>query len=217
MPKRQQGSQLPLKKISLIVASVGILLLIGLLAGELIRRNSQDEATARGLTAAIGGPFSLVDQTGQRRSEADFAGQPMLIFFGFTYCPDVCPTALDRLGVSLDILRDTAPQAYAKLQPLFISVDPARDTPDALAEYLAYFHPKITGLTGTTQEIDAVKRAYKVYAARAQQADENGNYLVDHSSFFYLMDGDNKYLAHFPHMLAPEEMAQQLSKKLSAE
>lgn len=198
MPNRQ--------KISFAIAAIGLCVLIALMVFELNRR----QAPPNGLTAAIGGPFSLTDHTGAPKTAADFAGRPLLIFFGFTYCPDVCPTALDRVGAALDILATQNPPAYDALQPLFISVDPTRDTPQALNEYLAYFHPKIIGLTGTQAEIDAVKRAYKVYAAQAATPDENGNYMVDHSSFFYLMDGDNKYMAHFDHAMTAEDMAAQL-------
>ncbi len=204
MPNRQ--------KISFAIAAIGLSVILSLLLGALWR----EETPPRGLSANIGGPFSLIDHKGTPRSDADFAGRPMLIFFGFTYCPDVCPTALDRVGAALDILKETAPGQYEALQPLFISVDPDRDTPQAMADYLAYFHPKITGLTGTVEQINTVKRAYKVYAARAQEADANGNYLVDHSSFFFLMDDENKYLAHFEHALSAEDMAEKLHIKLSA-
>ena len=203
MPNRQ--------KISFAIAAIGLSVILSLLLGALWR----EETPPRGLSANIGGPFSLIDHKGALRSDADFAGRPMLIFFGFTYCPDVCPTALDRVGAALDILKETAPGQYEALQPLFISVDPARDTPEAMADYLAYFHPKITGLTGTVEQINAVKRAYKVYAARAQEPDANGNYLVDHSSFFFLMDEQNKYLAHFNHTLSVEAMVETMVEKLT--
>ena len=214
MPKRQ--------KISLAVAVFGLSVLLALLLVELGHRQGESGAERSGenpaltrLSAQIGGPFSLTDHRGQTRTQADFAGRPMLIFFGFTYCPDVCPTALDRVGAALELLQKAAPERFDALQVLFISVDPERDTPQALADYLGYFHPKILGLTGTQASIDAVKKAYRVYAARSADTDANGHYLVDHSSFFYLMDGDNRYLAHFDHALTPEDLAAQLRKKLS--
>lgn len=198
-------------KTSLLIAVLGLTALLGLMLLELGQGQKTDAPPARRLTAAIGGPFELTDQNGVRRSAADFAGRPMLIYFGFTYCPDVCPTALDIMGGALDILKQTAPRAYQRVQPIFISVDPARDTPPVLRDYLSYFHPRLTGLTGSQAEIDAVKSAYKIYAARSQTRDENGNYNVDHSSFYYLMDDDNRYLAHFDHAVTPEELAQKLA------
>lgn len=203
MPKPQ--------KISLAIAALGMIALIGLLLGQILRQPPPPQ----GLSAAIGGPFQLVDHEGKARSAADFAGRPMLIFFGFTYCPDVCPTALDRVGAALDILKETAPNHYQAVQPLFISVDPARDTPQAMADYLAYFHPKIIGLTGTEAQIAQVKKAYKVYAVRAAETDPNGQYLVDHSSFFFLMDEKNNYLAHFDHAFSPHDMAAKITAKLA--
>ena len=202
-------------KTSLIIAVLGLTALLALMLAELGQSQRGDETSPRRLTAAIGGPFSLTDQDGTRRSAADFAGRPMLIYFGFTYCPDVCPTALDIMGGALDILKADAPRAYQQVQPVFISVDPARDTPPVLRDYLSYFHPRLTGLTGSEAEINAVKRTYKIYAARSEPQDENGNYNVDHSSFFYLMDADNRYLAHFDHAVTPEELAQRLSALLN--
>lgn len=200
---------------SLIITVLGLTALLALMLAELGQGRNDDETTPRRLTAAIGGPFELTDQNGTRRSAADFAGRPMLIYFGFTYCPDVCPTALDIMGGALDILKQTAPRAYQQVQPVFISVDPARDTPPVLRDYLDYFHPRLTGLTGSQAEIDAVKSTYKIYAARSAAQDENGNYNVDHSSFFYLMDGDNRYLAHFDHAVTPAELAEKLSGLLN--
>lgn len=198
-------------KISLSVALAGFAVLLVLLLAELGSRQTNVRPAG---DVAVGGPFTLTDQAGRSRSERDFAGRPMLVYFGFTHCPDVCPMSLDFLGAALERLETQAPDAYAKLQPLFISVDPQRDTVPAMAEYLAYFHPKITGLTGTPAQIDAVTKAYRVYAARAPETDANGHYTVDHSSFFYLMDGGGKYLAHFDHNLPPEELAARLARKL---
>lgn len=201
-------------KTSLLIAMLGLSALLGLLLVELSQDNSPAETRANRLTANIGGAFQLTDQNGVRRSAEDFAGRPMLIYFGFTYCPDVCPTALDIMGGALEILEKTAPKAYARVQPVFISVDPARDTPPVLRDYLSYFHPRLTGLTGSQDDIKAVKSAYKIYAARSQESDENGNYNVDHSSFFYLMDGANRYMAHFDHAVTPEILAEKLTALL---
>ena len=204
-------------KISQTLAALGIAGILLLLIFELQSVGTTDmrqNAETR-LSTSIGGAFSLTDQNGMRRSQADFAGRPMLIYFGFTYCPDVCPTALDIMGGALDKLQALDAGAYERLQPIFISVDPARDTPPVLRDYLTYFHPRLSGLTGSTADIDAVKRIYKIYAARSLQEDENGNYNVDHSSFFYLMDENNHYLAHFDHAMTPDQLAENLSQALA--
>ena len=203
-------------KTSLIFATLGMAAIVLLLLFELrtARTDARQGAETR-LSASIGGAFALTDQNGIRRSQADFAGRPMLIYFGFTYCPDVCPTALDIMGGALDALQQLDAIAHERLQPVFISVDPARDTPPVLRDYLAYFHPRLSGLTGSQADIDAVKSAFKIYAARGAAEDENGNYNVDHSSFFYLMDENNRYLAHFDHAITPEILAEKLAEKLS--
>lgn len=197
-------------KTSLVLTGLGLAVILGLLLTELMR--PQQRATPQRVD--IGGAFSLVNQDGRQVSQADFAGRPMLVYFGFTYCPDVCPMSLDILGAALDILHAQAPQKAARLQPVFISVDPARDTPAQLKDYLSYFHPALTGLTGSPEQIDAVKKSFRVYAARAPETDANGNYNVDHSSLFYLMDGDNRYIAHFTHNMTAEALAAGLDAKL---
>ena len=202
-------------KISLGLATAGLLTLLGLLLIELQTR----EATVRPFQeVAIGGAFSLTNEKGEARSEADFAGAPMLIYFGFTYCPDVCPMSLDVMGAALETLEAQNPKLFAALQPVFISVDPLRDTPEQLSEYLSYFHPKISGLTGTPEQIAMVKKAFRVYAVRRdlpeETAQDKGSYNVDHSSFFYLMDGKGRYLAHFDHGLEAQILAQKIAAKL---
>jgi protein SCO1/2 len=167
---------------------------------------------------AIGGAFSLTNEKGEARSEADFAGAPMLIYFGFTYCPDVCPMSLDVMGAALETLEAQNPKLFAALQPVFISVDPLRDTPEQLDDYLSYFHPKISGLTGTPEQIAMMKKAFRVYAVRRdlpeETAQDKGSYNVDHSSFFYLMDGKGRYLAHFDHGLEAQSLARKIAAKL---
>ena len=197
-------------KTSLAICGLGLALILGLLLREL----ALSPGTPQQQRVDIGGPFTLINEEGQAVSEADFAGRPMLVFFGFTYCPDVCPMSLDLLGAALDRLAETAPEKATRLQPVFISVDPARDTPAQLKDYLSYFHPSLTGLTGSQEQIDAVKKSFRVYAARARNSDANGHYNVDHSSLFYLMDGDNRYLAHFTHNMTAAQLAAGLDAKL---
>ncbi len=159
---------------------------------------------------AIGGPFSLVDTTGERRTEKDYAGKPMLVFFGFTNCPDVCPSGLQTLTVALDKLGDKA----NRLTPLFITVDPERDTPQSLAAYMKSFHPRIQGLTGTPDEVNAAIKAYRVYAVKVPDQTDPTRYNIDHSSFFYLMNSSGEYVKHFPHSTDANVLADALAAVL---
>ena len=161
---------------------------------------------------SIGGAFVLRDHHNNRVTQADFIGNYMLIYFGFTYCPDVCPTSLQIMASALDELEKTAPQKAARITPLLVSVDPQRDTPSALANYVAAFHPRLIGLTGTQAQIDTMLRAYKVYAAKVADDTSTAAYTIDHSSFFYLMGPDGKFIRHFDHNTSPEKMARLLAK-----
>ncbi len=127
--------------------------------------------------AAVGGPFTLVDHTGARRTQMDFAGRPQLIFFGFTHCPDVCPTTLTSLGRWLEAL---GPEAR-DLAPLFVTVDPERDTPAVLAQYLTAFDPRIVGLTGTPAEVAGMLRTYRAFARKTESGD------FEHTAALYVM------------------------------
>ena len=160
-------------------------------------------------TPLIGGPFSLVDDQGRSRSDGDFKGRLMLIYFGFTHCPDVCPTSLQVMGNALDLLpADQADQ----VAPLFISVDPERDTAAAIKGYAQQFHPGMLGLTGTPEQVAAAAKAYRVFYRKAPgRADD---YLVDHSSIVYLMDREGRYLSHFTHEAPPEAIAAAIRKAL---
>jgi cytochrome oxidase Cu insertion factor (SCO1/SenC/PrrC family) len=141
----------------------------------------------------IGGPFSLIDHTGRRRSDADFRGKLLLVYFGFTYCPDVCPTDLQAITLALDALGSAADE----VQPLFITVDPERDTREHLAEYMSLFHPRLLGLTGTPEEIRSAASAYRVYYAKVPGPDE-ADYTVDHSALTYMLDREGNYVGFFP-------------------
>ena len=155
----------------------------------------------------IGGPFSLTDHNGQAVTDQTYAGQYLLVFFGYTFCPDVCPTTLTTLSNTMDILGEAA----ARVTPIFISVDTERDTPEQLKEYVSYFHPRIVALTGTDEQIKAVAKAYRVFYAKARENKEDpGDYLVDHSSITYLMGPDGAFIEHFSHGTEPEKIAERL-------
>jgi cytochrome oxidase Cu insertion factor (SCO1/SenC/PrrC family) len=150
----------------------------------------------------IGGPFALMDHTGRTRTDADFRGTLLIVYFGFSYCPDVCPTDLMAIGQALDKL---GPAGEA-VQPLFITLDPKRDTPAQLANYVPYFHPRLIGLTGDAAHIRDAARAYRVYYTEVETGDAAA-YTIDHSGFIYLMGYDGKYLGFFPPGTPPDRMA----------
>jgi len=141
----------------------------------------------------IGGPFTLVDQNGRTRTEADFRGKILLVYFGFTHCPDICPTDLMAMGGALKALGPKASQ----VQGLFISIDPKRDTPELLASYVESFHDDIVGLTGDEMAVRRAAHAYKVYFNKVPGRGQD-DYGFDHSAYIYLMDRDNKFIGVFP-------------------
>ena len=164
----------------------------------------------RGVTApaAIGGPFQLVDQSGATVTEKNMQGKPSLIFFGFTHCPDVCPTALFEMS---EILRAMGKDAD-RVNAYFISVDPERDSKDAMKDYLSSFDPHLKGLTGDPDAVAKVLSAYRVYAKKVPLKD--GDYTMDHTALTYLMDRDGRFVAPFNLNRKPEEAAADLKKYL---
>ncbi|WP_072396378.1 SCO family protein [Hyphomicrobium sp. CS1GBMeth3] len=160
--------------------------------------------------ALVGGPFTLTDGSGKRVTEKDYAGRPLLVYFGFTHCPDVCPAGLQVIAAALDKLGDRAKSITA----VFITVDPERDTPEVIGKYVASFHKDIVGLSGTREDVAAVNKAYRVYAKKVPDAENPGEYNVDHSSFMYLMDGNGEYVRHFPHSVDATDLADTLSKAI---
>lgn len=143
--------------------------------------------------ALVGGPFTLVDDTGKRVTDKDYRGRYMLVFFGFTSCPDICPAGLQLISAALDKL---GPKAD-RVTPIFISVDPERDTPQKLATYVKNFNPHLVGLTGTPEEIAAVAKAYKVFYQKVANQSSPADYGMDHTSIIYLMDPDGEFVTHF--------------------
>jgi len=157
----------------------------------------------------IGGPFALIDHTGKLRTDEDFRGKLLLIYFGYSYCPDVCPTDLQQIGLAVDGLGGGA----EAVQPLFITLDPERDTAAHLAEYVALFHPRLIGLTGSAEQIRRVALAYKVYYAKYPP--DSPDYVIDHSSFVYLVDEAGKYIGFFPPGTSADRMIEIIAQRLS--
>ncbi len=172
-------------------------------------RAQRDRSVPTGQTVTIGGPFALTDQNGVMRTEKDYRGKYMLVFFGYTYCPDVCPTTLAVMSAALDKLGARAD----KIVPLFITVDPKRDTPEKLKSYLGSFGPRFVGLTGDSKDIAEVAKEYRVYY-REHPAENGGEYTVDHSGVVYLMDPGGAFLANYSLETSPETMAADLAKTL---
>ncbi|HEY5306531.1 MAG TPA: SCO family protein [Pseudolabrys sp.] len=156
--------------------------------------------------SAIGGPFKLIDDNGKPITDQDMKGKPYLVFFGYTHCPDICPTTLFELSEVMRALGKDADKVHA----LFISIDPERDTPAAMKDYLSSFDPHLIGATGDVKDIDVTEKEYRVYAKKVPG--EHGDYSMDHTALVYLMDKDGRFVAPFPLDRKPQAAAADLRK-----
>lgn len=177
-------------------------------AGWILWREATEPKTLSGpgliqTDAAIGGPISLVGADGQEVTEAYFAGGPTVIYFGYTYCPDVCPTSLNTVSEAMDLLGTEA----ESVTPVFITVDPKRDGTEVVGDYAGAFHESMVGLTGTPDQTAAAAKAFRVVYILRDQGRGDEDYLVDHSSYYYLMDADWNLAAVMAHEITPEQMA----------
>ena len=188
----------------LLALAVVVLVATGFMAARAWFAPTQTSAET---ATSIGGPFTLVDQNGRTVTDQDFRGKWMLVYFGYTYCPDVCPTALGRNASAIELLGPKAEQ----IVPVLITVDPARDTPQALKGYVAAFHPRMVGLSGSPEQVTAVAREYRVYFGKVPGNDPN-SYLMDHTSFSYLVAPDGRFVQFFRDKLSPEEVADSLNR-----
>jgi protein SCO1/2 len=212
LPGRASRAGAPANSRRFVLAAVllGGLVIMG--AGALLALAYRD--TPRGaagtlLASAIGGPFRLVDQNGKTVTDADLKGKWSLVYFGYTHCPDACPTALNDLAIALDQL---GPKREA-VRSVFITVDPERDTPEVLKEYVTSFDAAILALSGSPEEIARAAKAYRVYYAK--HPEPGGDYSMDHSSVIYVMDPEGRFTASFTHQSTPEEIAERLKKLLA--
>ena len=161
----------------------------------------------------IGGPFSLVNQKGMPVTDEIFRGRYMLIYFGYTFCPDVCPTSLQVMPDALSMMDEKDMQ---KIVPIFITIDPERDTPEVLKDYVPNFHPKMVGLTGTKEQIVSAAKAYRAYFNKVvEEGGDDKEYLMDHTSITYLMGPEGQFVKHFPHGYDPKKMAERLTAILN--
>ena len=164
--------------------------------------------------ADIGGEFELVNKDGETVRWSDFDGKYRTVYFGFTYCPDVCPVDVQRAMRGLKQFEQDEPDRAAKIQPIFISVDPERDTPEIVGEFSAAFSDRLIGLTGTPEKVKAAADAFRVFYAKGQET-ENGGYLVDHSAITYLFGPNGEPLATLPTDQGPDAVAAELAKWVS--
>jgi len=193
-------------KIALVI---GVLIAIaaGLWLSELMVGGSGGPgAVSSSGKAQVGGPFTLVNDAGETVTDETFRGRYMLIYFGFTFCPDVCPTELGIMSAALDQLGEKA----EKVQPLFVTIDPERDTPEVMARYVTLFHPRLMGLTGTPEQIASIAKAYHVFYRKAED-ESSTDYTMDHSSIVFLMGPDGEYLKLFPPQTPPDKMAETIA------
>jgi protein SCO1/2 len=197
-----------------IIISVGIGVLLGAVAAVAVFPEARDklfpQRTQTSGTALIGGPFTLSDASGKKVTDADYRGRYMLVFFGFTGCPDICPAGLQLISAALDKVGAKADG----ITPIFISVDPARDTPQKVGTYVKNFNDRIVGLTGTAEEIAAVAKAYRVFYEKTPNESAPAEYGMNHTSIIYLMGPDGNYVAHFNPTTSVDAMAEKLNSLL---
>jgi len=194
------------KKKSVLPALGGVIAILVILAVGLFWRADKVLPTD---SATVGGAFTLVDGNGKTVTDADYRGKMLLIYFGYTFCPDICPTTLGTVARAFDQL---SPEQRSQFLPIFITVDPERDTADQMAQYVGNYMPELIGLTGSPEQIQKVMLEYRVYARKAN--DNSPNYTVDHSSVLYLVGRDGKFIKPFSGSIAPGDLAAGLKKAL---
>lgn len=164
--------------------------------------------------ARIGGPFALVDGRGRPTTDRSFAGRWRIMYFGYTFCPDVCPTDVQAIGAGLKLVEQEKPALGAQVVPVFVTVDPARDTAPVVRQFTAAFHPRMVGLTGSPQAIAAIEKAYGAYASKGATT-AGGGYMMDHSRQAYLMDPAGKPVALIPADQGPRAVADEIERWVS--
>jgi protein SCO1/2 len=197
-----------MKKSTLALLAAAFLLSSALAVGIVLMRTPNPGPYIVTGKPLIGGPFTLTDHTGKRVTEKDFLGKLSLVFFGYTYCPDVCPAELQVMSAAIDELGANK----KKVTPIFITIDPERDTVEQMNSYVSNFHEQLIGLTGTLQEIKAVTSAYKIYYKKVADDPSSTDYVMDHSSIVYLMSPKGEYLTHFSYGTGVDKMAKGIAK-----
>lgn len=198
-----------------------VALVIGVGVGWMQIQMNQARTVSKGSTPSdapiaglnIGGPFNLSAHTGDEVTEKTYDGNYKLIYFGFTYCPAICPTELQKVSQVMRGLEKNYPDAANEVQPLFVTIDPERDTIPVMKEYVSLFHPRLVGLTGTVPQIDLVKKNYRIFAKKVDDGTQN-DYTMDHSSFIYLMGPDNTLLGMYRTSDTADEIYQDVLKHM---
>ncbi len=203
-----------MNRLTLIIITVIAALVLGFGGRYFLLGDAQRPVKVEMPKALVGGPFTLTDQNGQTVSEKTYAGRHTLVYFGYTYCPDVCPLGLQVIGEALDTYQEKGGDV-SKVVPLFITVDPERDTVEVMNGYVSNFHPSLQGLTGSVEQITAVAKAYRVYYAKVKDEESSADYLMDHTAITYLMGPEGEYVGHFGHSVTPEKMAAKLEETLN--
>lgn len=202
----------PSRNTPLLVLMIAMVAVVAI-AGVGIWRITESAPAPGGSSVNIGGPFTLTDQTGATVTDKTYDGSYRLIYFGYTFCPDACPT---ELGVMAQAIEEMGP-AGQKVQPIFITIDPDRDTVQQLKTYVPLFDKRLVGLTGTPQQVAAVAKEYKVYYSKADQPGVDAkSYGMNHSSFVYLMDPDGKFLTVFSSDTGSDKMAAEIKRYMDA-
>lgn len=193
----------------LAISALGILIIIGLLTNDLMKSNPEPEQALA--TPMLSIEYDLINQDGKPTTQRDFEGRYQLVYFGFAFCPDICPFTLDIMSEALNQIGDRADI----IQPIFISLDPARDTPNELATYIDGFFPGFIALTGTDAQVAAAAKSFKVYFQRVDDPSSAGGYVIDHSSIVYVINPDGDLVHFFTHKDTAESMATKLNALLS--
>lgn len=199
-------------KVMVVVLSVALAILVSaLVSGVLFISSNKSPGRQEdvGSTVTIGGPFVLRDHRGQSFTEQDLKGGYSLIYFGYSFCPDVCPTSLAVIAQALSKLEEENPKAATQVTPIFITLDPERDGPEEIASYISHFHPRMVGLTGSVKQVRLAAEAYRVFFQKTT-SEESSDYLIDHSSIIYLMGPDGQFIRHFVHATSPDVIAEEL-------
>lgn len=195
----------------LTILAVAVVAAAAFVGAESLLMNAHSPKTTASGPATIGGPFTLVATNGQNVSEQTYRGKWVLIYFGYTYCPDACPTALTNISIALEKLGSDA----SKLRPLFVTVDPERDTREVMAEYLKPFDSRILGLTGTKGQIEGVIKEFHLYVSKDKADGDGRNYLVSHSSYIYLMNPQGTFTDAIHGVADGNELAGWLHKEMA--
>lgn len=205
----------PITWVSLTLVALtggGILLYVRHLKEE--KEQEKEKAKKKSIgKIALGGPFSLTDHNGKAVTDKDFHGKWILLYFGFTHCPDICPDELEKMATAVDLIDKNTKQLNAELQPLFITVDPLRDGVEAVKQYVKEFHPRLLGLTGTQEQVKQICKAYRVYFS-AGPADEDNDYIVDHTIIQYLVDPSGEFAEYFGQNKTAEDIAAGVTKHM---